>query len=75
MCVKASFFKRICAYFIDYFIVSFLLSLVTIGFTIDSKLTKEVNELVESYANEEITTNEYNDKASELNYKLHYLNY
>ena len=68
--MKANFLKRLGAFLIDYFIVTFLLSLITIGFKTDSGLTKEANDLVNSYAKEEISIDEYNEKVVDINYRL-----
>lgn len=68
--MKASFFKRISAYLIDYFIISLILTLITSSFSVDNSINKELNDVRNSYANEEITTKEYNEKVYKLNYKL-----
>lgn len=68
--MKASFFKRISAYLIDYFIISLILTLITSSFSVDNSINKELNDVRNSYAKEEITTKEYNEKVYELNYKL-----
>ena len=68
--MKANIFKRVSAYLIDYFIVMFILSLITMGIGGNSTITKEINNLAESYANKEITIEEYSEKTQELNYEL-----
>lgn len=68
--VKSNFFKRLGAFIIDYFIVVFLLSLITMGFETDSNLVNDANDLVNSYVNNEITIEEYNNQVVEINYKL-----
>lgn len=68
--MKSNFFKRVGAYLLDSFIVIFILSLVTVGFKSDSKLIDEANDLLNSYANQEITISEYNDKVMSINYEL-----
>lgn len=68
--VKSNFFKRLGAFIIDYFIVVFILSLITMGFETDSNLVNDANDLVNSYVNNEITIEEYNNQVVEINYKL-----
>lgn len=68
--MKSNFFRRLGAFLIDYFIVTFILSLVTLEFKTDNNLINEANDLVKSYANEEITIEEYNDSIVDINYEL-----
>lgn len=68
--MKYNFFRRLGAFVIDYFIVAFILSLITMGFKTDNNLINEANGLVDSYINEEITIEEYNDSVIDINYKL-----
>lgn len=69
--MKASFIKRLGAFVIDTFILSIVLSLVTMGFSIDtSDINDELTNVLEQYENEEITVEEYSDKVTELNYDL-----
>lgn len=68
--MKSVFFRRLGAYIIDYFIVILILSIVTMGFRNNSNLVKETNDLINSYVNEEITIDEYNNKLIDINYRL-----
>lgn len=68
--MKSNFFRRVGAYLLDSFIVIFILSLITVGFESNSKLIDEANDLLNSYANQEITISEYNDKVMNINYEL-----
>lgn len=68
--MKSSFFRRVGAYIIDYFIVTLILSIITMGFENNTYLVKETNNLINGYLNEEITIEEYNDKLIDVNYKL-----
>ena len=68
--MKASFFKRILAFIVDYFIVAVFLSIITISFSTDKSITKSANKLIDNYANGEITIDEYNEQAMKINYNL-----
>ena len=68
--MKVSFFKRIGAYLIDYFVITILLTIVTIGTPVDDSFTNETTDLMNSYVNEEISIEEYNDKVYDINYRL-----
>lgn len=69
--MKASFFKRMLAFLMDYFIISLVLSFITIGFNIDSnKYNNELNDIMNSFKNGNITTQEYTTQILELEYDL-----
>ena len=69
--MKASFVKRFGAFVIDTFILSFVFSLISMGFTTDTKdINKELSNTLEQFELEEITIEEYSDKVNELNYEL-----
>lgn len=68
--MKAMFFRRFGAFIIDYFIVILILSLITMGFKTNSDLVNETNALINSYVDEEITIEEYNDNIADINYRL-----
>lgn len=69
--MKASFIKRLGAFVIDTFILSIIISLVTMGFSADtSEINEELTSVLEQYSNQEITIEEYSDKFIELNYEL-----
>lgn len=69
--MHCGFFKRFCAFLLDYFILTFLLSIVTMGINVDtSKYQDDLNDIIDKYANNEITINEYSGSVSDLNYKI-----
>ena len=65
--MKASFFKRMGAFILDYFIVIFIVSLITMGFNSNktNDLTDKMSKLLSDYQNGEITIYEY-----KINYEL-----
>lgn len=70
--MKASFFKRMGAFVIDYFIVLVIVSLITMGFNTNKNndLNNQRNQLISDYHNEKITIDEYNDENYKLIYEL-----
>ena len=70
--MKASFFKRMGAFVIDYFIVLVIASLITMGFNTNKNndLNNQRNQLISDYQNEKITIDEYKDETYKLNYEL-----
>ena len=69
--MKASFIKRLGAFLIDSFILSFIITLISMGFNKSTNgINKEINELLEQYQNGEVTIEEYADKFISLNYEL-----
>ena len=67
--MKATFFERLGAYFIDMLVVSFIFSLICLGLGNNTSNTeKEMRELDDKLIKEEITTDEYYDKYSKLLY-------
>ena len=54
--MKASFFKRMGAFVIDYFIVLVIASLITMGFNTNKNndLNSQMNQLISDYQNEKI---------------------
>lgn len=69
--VHCGFFKRFCAFLLDYFILTVILSIVTMGINVDtSKYQDDLNDIIDSYVNNEITINEYSESVSNLNYKI-----
>ena len=69
--MKASFSKRLGAFIIDSLILSFVFTVITMGFKLDTKsITEEVNNILEQYESGAITIEEYLDKTLELNYEL-----
>ena len=70
--MKASFFKRMGAFVIDYFVVLVIVSLITMGFNTNKNndLNSQMNQLISDYQNEKITIDEYKDETYKLNYEL-----
>ena len=70
--MKASFFKRMGAFVIDYFIVLVIASLITTGFNTNKNndLNNQRNQLISDYQNEKITIDEYKNENYKLIYKL-----
>lgn len=70
---KASIFKRLGAYLIDYVLLVMLISIISYPFT-DIKKTDELQskstEIIEKYQREEITTEQYIVEYSDVYYKL-----
>lgn len=70
---KASIFKRLGAYLIDYVLLVMLISIISYPFT-DIKKTEELQskstEIIEKYQREEITTEQYIVEYSDVYYKL-----
>lgn len=67
--MKASFIKRISAFIIDYFIITFVLSLiVTICNFNNNNLFDKIGEVSNMYSSGEITEKEYVNKVLEINY-------
>lgn len=69
--MKANFLKRMSAFVFDYFIITLALSIITIGFSIDSsKYNKELNSIMNNFKNGDITTEEYTSQIIDLEYDL-----
>lgn len=70
--MKASFFKRVAAYFIDAMIVSMIVSIISTGFTSEKyeNSVKEYESLTEKYVAQEITSEEYLQEYGELIYDM-----
>ena len=68
--MKSMFFKRLCAFLTDFIIVTVLFTVITMGFQTNSKLSEEASSLVSKYSKQEITIEEYNKRAREINYEL-----
>ena len=67
--MKATFFERLGAYFIDMLVVSFIFSIICLGLGNNTSNTeKEMKELDDKLMKEEITMDEYYDKYSQLLY-------
>jgi len=70
--MKASFFKRLAAYFIDIMIVTIIASIVSAGFssTRYEKAYEEYEELMTKYTAQEITVEEYTDQIGQVIYEI-----
>lgn len=70
--MKASFFKRLAAYFIDILFISMIVSIITTGMstTKQEKILEKQYEIIEKYGEEEITINEYNKEMGLISYDL-----
>lgn len=70
--MKASFFKRLAAYFIDVMFVTLIAGLVSSGFTSTKydKAYEEYQNLMTEYAAQEITTEEYLDQINPVIYEM-----
>ena len=67
--MKATFFERLGAYFIDMLVVSFIFSIICLGLGNNvSNTEKEMQELDELLMKEEITVDEYYEEYSSLLY-------
>lgn len=67
--MKVSFFKRLAAYLIDLFIVTLLVSIVTVGFDGNKNTSKQLEDLITKYSNNEISASEYSDGVYNLEYQ------
>ena len=69
---KASFKKRLLAYLIDVFIVSFIISIISINFNTTrlEELNKEVYDLMEKYVSKDISTDKYLKDYASITYDI-----
>lgn len=70
--MKASFYKRAIAQFIDMFIVGIIIGIITISFSTSriDKLNTEVNSLMNDYVSGDINSQEYIEKYIDLTYDI-----
>lgn len=68
--MKASFFKRISAYIIDYIIIMLALVAITASMDINNDVNDKINDLTNQYRSGDITIDEYSEKIIPLNYEL-----
>lgn len=67
--MKKIFFKRVGAYLFDFIIVTLIISVITMKFSISNNdVVDKLNELIVSVNNEEITMEEYSTEMLKLNY-------
>lgn len=67
--MKTLFFKRLGAYLFDFIVVTFIVSIITMGFKSNSDVMNRMNELITGVTNEEISMEEYSNQMFELNYE------
>ena len=67
--MKTLFFKRLGAYLFDFIVVTFIVSIITMGFKSNSDVMNRMNELITGVTNEEISMEEYSNQIFELNYE------
>lgn len=73
--MKASFFKRISAFCIDYVILTLVLSFITTGvITNNGSFYEDITEISNEYTDGNINASEYNDKIMKLEYDYQKLN-
>ena len=61
--MKANFLKRVLAFCFDYFILTLVLSFITVGFnTSNESFYTEISNISKEYNEGNISVNEYNDK-------------
>lgn len=69
--LKASFLKRVCAFFVDSLILSVIIGVITMGFSNNtSEISSKLLELSNNYSSGEVTDEEFINEYSELNYEL-----
>ena len=69
---KASFKKRLLAYLIDVFIVSIIISIISINFNTTrlEELNKEAYDLIEKYVSKDISTDKYLKDYASITYDI-----
>jgi uncharacterized RDD family membrane protein YckC len=70
---KAYFVQRLCAYIIDVLLIAIVASLIAIPFVNTketNKLNNEMTQLLEQFANDEISSTEFADKNVDLTYTI-----
>ena len=68
--MKANFIQRALAYLLDIFILSFIFSIITIGFKPNTEIEKKYNEVYDDYINGEITAEQYLDEYTDVLYDM-----
>ena len=68
--MKANFIQRALAYLLDIFIISFIFSIITIGFKPNTEIEKKYNEVYDNYINGEITAEQYLDEYTDVLYDM-----
>ena len=68
--MKANFIQRALAYLLDIFILSFIFSIITIGFKPNTDIEKKYNEVYDNYIKGEITAEQYLDEYTDVLYDM-----
>ena len=68
--MKANFIQRALAYLLDIFILSFIFSIITIGFKPNTEIEKKYNEVYDNYIKGEITAEQYLDEYTDVLYDM-----
>ena len=68
--MKANFIQRALAYLLDIFIISFIFSIITIGFKPNTEIEKKYNEVYDNYIKGEITAEQYLDEYTDVLYDM-----
>ena len=68
--MKANFIQRALAYLLDIFILSFIFSIITIGFKPNTEIEKKYNEVYDNYINGEITAEQYLEEYTDVLYDM-----
>lgn len=67
--MKTVFFKRLGAYLLDFIIVTFIVSIITVNFKTNNEIINKMSSLISDVASEEITLEEYSNQIFEINYE------
>lgn len=68
--MKANFIQRTLAYLLDIFILSFIFSIITIGFKPNTDIEEKYNEVYDNYINGEITAEQYLEEYTDVLYDM-----
>ena len=68
--MKANFIQRALAYLLDIFILSFIFSIITIGFKPNTDVEEKYNEVYDNYIKGEITAEQYLDEYTDVLYDM-----
>ena len=68
--MKATFIQRALAYLLDIFILSFIFSIITIGFKPNTDIEEKYNEVYDNYINGEITAEQYLEEYTDVLYDM-----
>ena len=68
--MKANFIQRALAYLLDIFIISFIFSIITIGFKPNTEIEEKYNEVYDNYIKGEITAEQYLEEYTDVLYDM-----